>query len=317
MKSFSFSSFDETKLYVKHWSSLQEASRGLILIAHGLCETADYYDDFSAEAIKQGFDVVVPEARGHGRTAGDINSPDYPSIAGNPGKDSLNNMAKDLFALTQFIQKDQQKRPVFLLGHSMGAIVAQLYAMKYSKHLFGLILTGLPRIENTDHLLKVVNEEIIAFGLKSPCKKTFNEMFSMVNAPFEPVKTDLDWITSDEDMISESLVLPTTLVSFNNEFYRDFLLSYLETNKIENWKENSRTLPIFLLGGGMDVVGSFGKSIEDKYHMLKSAGIEEVNFKIYDGLRHSILREKKRKEVIKDIMEWIEFQLLRCSTPCK
>lgn len=309
MQSLNFLSFDGTQLYVKHWVSLKNQSAGLIIIAHGLGETADYYDEFSEEAIKYGFEVVIPDARGHGKTAGDINSPGYLSKSGNPGADSLHNMAEDLFALTQFIQKDHPKRPVFLLGHSMGSLVAQLYAMKHSKYLRGLILTGLPAIEDAHHLLNTVNDEIITDGLKSPCKNTFNAMFSCLNAPFKPVKTELDWITSDEAMISESLALPTTFVLFNNQFYRDFLLAFCETNDTKNWNNIDRSASISLFGGGMDAAGNFGESIKNKYQMLISIGIKDVNYKIYDGLRHSILREIKRKEVIKDILEWIELQI--------
>jgi alpha-beta hydrolase superfamily lysophospholipase len=315
MQSLCFVSFDGTKLYVKHWTSLQNESRGLIMVAHGLGETADYYNEFSEEAIKHGFDVVIPDARGHGRTAGDIDSPDYLSKGGNPGADSLNNMAEDLLALSQFMQKDYVTRPVFLIGHSMGSVVAQLYVMKHGKQLVGLILAGLLSLENAPDLLNIVNDEIITNGLKSPCKKAFQEMFSKMNAPFEPVKTDLDWLTSNEDMSSESLALPTTYVLFNNEFYRDFLLAFFEINENKNWKNIKRTISILLLGGRMDVAGNFGESIRNKYNMLKSIGFKDVNYQIYDGLRHSILRETKRKKVIKDILEWLELQINKRFNP--
>lgn len=302
LKSIYFTSFDGTKIYAKQWLSSKIEKRGLIIIAHGLGETADYYDEFSSEAIKYGFDVAIPEARGHGNTAGDVNSPNYLSVSGNPGMDSLHNMARDLFVLTQLMQKGCQQRPVLLLGHSMGSIVGQLYAQMYSNQLFGLILTGLPFIEKVNELINTVNKEIKLRGLKAPSIETFNEMFSGVNTPFEPIKTDLDWITSDDNLIDEMLSLPTTSVLFNNEFYRDFLLAYLETKKLNNIK---KSISILLLCGGMDVISQYGKGLKEQYDIFTKNEIKDVSFKIYDNLRHSILRETMRKEVTNDILEWI------------
>ena len=300
-KRFYFSSFDGTTLHVKHWYSNRSQKKGLILIAHGLGETSDYYDDFCAEAINYGFDVVIPEARGHGKTAGDN--------GGNPGKDSMHNMAEDLNALLQYIKKDNPYDKVVLLGHSLGSVVAQLFALKYSEELIGLVLTGIPYLDNTNELLAIVNREIASRGLKAPCMNAFQTIFSDINKPFEPVKTDLDWITSDENMVKESLALPYTFVLFSNEFYRDFFKSVIETNETANWHNISGSCSILLLSGAMDVMGQYGRSIKEKYAQLTTIGIKNLRYKIYESLRHSILREVSRQEVIRDILEWIRLRI--------
>ncbi|EPR13578.1 alpha/beta hydrolase [Ruminiclostridium papyrosolvens] len=300
-QSFYFSSFDGTTLYVKHWYSIKSQKKGLILIAHGLGETADYYDDFCTEAIGYGFDVVIPEARGHGKTAGEK--------GGNPGKDSMHNMVEDLNELLQAVKRDNSYNKVVLLGHSLGSLVAQLFAIKYSEQLIGLVLTGIPYLDNINELLAIVNREIESRGLKAPCTDAFQTLFSGINKPFEPVKTDLDWITSDENMVKESLALPSTFVLFSNEFYRDFFKSVKETNETANWHNISSSCSILLLSGGMDAMSQYGRSIKEKYTQLTAIGIKNLRYKIYENLRHSILREVSRQEVIRDILEWIRLRI--------
>lgn len=300
-QSFYFSSFDGTTLYVKQWYSIKSQKKGLILIAHGLGETADYYDDFCTEAISYGFDVVIPEARGHGKTAGDN--------CGNPGKDCIHNMAEDLYALLQAVKKENPYDKVVLLGHSLGSLAAQLFTLKYSQELIGLVLTGIPYLENVNELLVIVNREIESRGLKAPCIDAFQTMFSCINKPFEPVKTNLDWITSDENMIKESMSLPSTFVLFNNEFYGEFFQSLIETSKIENWNNISQSCSILLLSGGMDVMSQYGRSIKEKYSQLTAIGIKNLRYKIYENMRHSIIREVSRQEVIRDILEWIRLRI--------
>jgi alpha-beta hydrolase superfamily lysophospholipase len=61
-----------------------------------------------------------------------------------------------------------------------------------------------------------------------------------------------------------------------------------------------------LLSGGDDVITVKGKSITVLAEMLVSAGNDNIELKIYPGLRHSILREKKRRSVFGDILRWLD-----------
>ena len=308
-ENFYFDTSDGQRIFVKHWHAAGDHADGTIFIAHGLGETADYYDEFSDRASALGFDVVIPELRGHGRTAGDVNSATYSLSGGNPGANSLHKMAEDLHVLTDKAEKDNPGKPVFLLGHSMGSVVAQLFAFTYGKQLNGLLLTGVPSVENAPDLLKLIDTEISERGRKAPCRDTFHAMFDSVNKPFDPVKTELDWITSDEESIRQSLELPYTSILFNNEFYRDFLVALTETAAPDGWNNVPKELPVTLLCGGSDVMTQNGKRIIERVTELRALGIRDVQFNIYPNLRHSILRERGRVEVMDDILRWIQLRL--------
>jgi alpha-beta hydrolase superfamily lysophospholipase len=293
------------RLYVKCTPCIASQTRGNLIISHGLAETAEYYDEFSSFISAAGYNVAVPELRGHGRTAGDITDSEYKNQGGHPGPDSLNGMANDLRAVSERIKKETGK-PVFLLGHSMGSVAAQLCVMRSHDLFAGTVLMGVPDPGDAQAMLDLVSDEIRRNGPNAECHDTFLAMFGNVDAPFRPVRTAFDWITSDEKMADYSAALPNSAVLFCNSFYYDFLSAILVTSRPESWKEADNTLPFLLLSGGDDVITVKGKSITALAEMLVSAGNDNIELKIYPGLRHSILREKKRRSVFGDILRWLD-----------
>lgn len=300
---------DGRKIYVRRWEAAGPRERGALFIAHGMGETADYYDEFAAAATERGFSVVLPEMRGHGRTAGNIRSPDYRRTGGNPGPDSLHGMAQDMCVFIAGRLRQLPGGPIFLLGHSMGAVVAQLLVGAHGDRLAGLILTGVPSSRAVPALLPVVEREIVRNGSRAVSRDTFDAMFGHANDPFAPVETPLDWITGDREMARQSLAMPYTAVPFTNEFYRDFLLAMRRVDDPAAWDKTPRRLPICLMGGGCDVVGEQGAALRRKQQMLRSLGFADVRCEVFPGLRHSILRETRRREVAESILAWMESHL--------
>jgi alpha-beta hydrolase superfamily lysophospholipase len=299
-------STDAVNLYAEHWPVAKEKLKGIIQIAHGLGENAHYYREFSETAAQAGFSVYIHEARGHGRTAGDVNSPDYADKGGDAGKDGFVAMREDLHTLTRHIRERHPQIPVFLLGHSMGALVAALYASQYGSDISGLITTGAPLYAlDSERLLPVAEKEIALHGLKAPCRTVFQQLFGHLNASFEPARTMLDWVTSDAEMIEESLQLLYTYVLFNNEFYRDFLRTLQQVQQDERVYAIPGTLPVYLLSGGRDVITENGHDTLIYQERYQHAGVLDVQYKIYENKRHSILREVNRAEVWEDIFRWI------------
>jgi alpha-beta hydrolase superfamily lysophospholipase len=306
-REFFFEATDQEKIYTKAWLVNRNAIRGIIQIAHGLGETADYYTDFSQRATQAGFAVYILEARGHGRTAGDVQSPEYNQKGGDIGDGGFEQLRDDQYSLTKLIKAEFPGVPLFLLGHSMGAVVARLYAFVYGAEIDGLILTGASSPSHrTDALLQLIEQEIAEKGLKTPSQDTFEVMFSKLNTAFEPIRTPLDWITSDNAMIDYSLQQPYTYILFNNQFYR---FSFLALKEADNPAKIPAGLPVYLLSGNRDIITDKGKATVAQAERYKSAGVKDVEYKLYPNVRHSILREVNRAEVSADIFDWIAQRL--------
>lgn len=302
---FYYSAVDGEMIYAKHWPVDKEFIKGTIHILHGLGEISEYYEEFSRIANHEGFAVFINEARGHGRTAGDVTSPYYKNKAGDIGREGFTCMYEDARVLTRLIKSEYRNKPVFMLGHSMGSVTARLYSAHYGENIDGLILTGALSIpDNINALQAAADNEISRNGLRAPCSDTFSMFFKNVNKQFEPVDTELDWITSDREMIEVSLKLPYTYILFNNGFYKSLLVKLVEVNKSENISKSPVNLPVYLLSGGKDSITDNGRKTEILFEAYKNAGFNDLQYKIFENCRHSILREKNRIEVAHDILNW-------------
>jgi len=67
-----------------------------------------------------------------------------------------------------------------------------------------------------------------------------------------------------------------------------------------------KTLPVFLVAGDGDPVGDMGKGVEAAAQLLRDAGVEAVDCKIYEGMRHEIHNEIGKDRVYDDLATWIE-----------
>lgn len=311
-KEFYFIDEKGKSIYTKKWHSEGIEIVGVIQIAHGLGETVEYYDELANFFAERGYAVYINEALGHGRTAGDIKDPNYKFSGGDAGIDCINHMVDDLKKLTGIIKKQNPDKPVFLIGHSFGSVLAQIYAYRYGEELNGVIYSGVLgciKKEKLDSLINVAETESEELGRHASSRKAFNEFFAHANDQFNVIGTGFEWITSDKQLLKESLESPYANIPFNVGFYVDFAHSIKDVTDEKNIKEIPKDLPVFSVSGGNDYFSDNGENVIKLINKYKEVGIENVSFKIYRGKRHSILREVNRNVVYRDILKWIEKQI--------
>jgi pimeloyl-ACP methyl ester carboxylesterase len=95
-----------------------------LIILHGLLGSSQNWHRV-ARALSDQFNIIVPELRNHGESP--------------HGKHSFDLMRGDLFELLNHQQID---KPI-LLGHSMGGLVAMLFAFSYPERLRALIVVDI------------------------------------------------------------------------------------------------------------------------------------------------------------------------------
>lgn len=308
-KTFFYKDQQGVKLFTQKWFPCDKSKiKGVIQIAHGMGETTDYYREFSENMVKAGFAIYINEARGHGRTAGDINELSYSENAGYMGEDGITWMVEDIKLLTDIIKIENPGVPNFLLGHSLGSVLAQIYAYKYGNEVNGIVYSGTTgpidkkRIKK---LVRVVEKEVIESGRKAPSIETANYFFKHYNDKFQPVKTDYDWLTSDFDMLKDTLSSPYAAIDYKVGYYEDFINALKNLHRKRFIKKIPKDLPIFSVSGSDDPFGNYGESIMELFEIYERVGIKDVTYKIYKNGRHEMLREKNRNEVTKDLQHWL------------
>jgi pimeloyl-ACP methyl ester carboxylesterase len=121
--------------------SVAEPVRGLILALHGGGYSAGYWNcpvrgtSFFTLAAKLGFHVVAPDRPGYG------SSRDF-----NPARLGLDNQVEFLFdALEDWSSSNAFSGPAFVIGHSLGGIIALLMAAHpRAQHLCAVDVLGVP-----------------------------------------------------------------------------------------------------------------------------------------------------------------------------
>ena len=119
------------KLFAQSWRP-EGAPQAVLAIVHGFGEHSGRYTNVVGHFVPRGYAVHGFDLRGHGRSPGQ--------------RGHINSWAEyrdDVKAFLGHVAKQEPGRPVFLLGHSLGSIIAMDYALHHSQGLSGLILSGL------------------------------------------------------------------------------------------------------------------------------------------------------------------------------
>jgi alpha-beta hydrolase superfamily lysophospholipase len=293
---------DGTSLHVYRWLP-DNPAEGVILAVHGMGEHGGRYERFAERMNEAGLAVCAHDQRGHGQTAG---SPDEMGhIADENGWELL---VDDIRELAEAIRRDHPDRPMFLLGHSMGSLLARRYIQRFGEDLSGVILIatggdpGLPGKVGLQIALRGIKQH----GARVPSKLLQNVLFGKFNRRFHPRRTGFDWLNRDEQEVDNYIRDPWVARSYSFAFFRDLIGGTIALHQPHSFNATPRDLPILLLSGEQDPLGGFAKDVIRIRNRYQAIGCTDVTMKLYPGARHELLHELNREEVYADILEWIK-----------
>ena len=108
-----------------HW--IPDSAKGAIVIAHGWSEHSGRYSALAEWLVEEGYEVHAVDHRGHGKSEGKRGHvrrwTDY---------------AEDLEGLRSTVKHEKQ----YLIGHSMGGMIAILHSLQYPERFSALALSG-------------------------------------------------------------------------------------------------------------------------------------------------------------------------------
>ena len=92
-----------------------------------------------------------------------------------------------------------------MFGHSMGSMIARLYATKYGEELDGLILCGTSEIfPEMENIVSELKAEIDAGNGEQVDPDYQNRMFEWMTERIENPNTPNDWISKDPDIVDHA-----------------------------------------------------------------------------------------------------------------
>src|SRR2546421_196062 len=138
-----FKGYNDFELFYQAWKP--ENSTATLVVTHGLGEHSECYNRL-AEGIRElPIEMIAWDLRGHGRSEGK---------RGVVRK--FSDYCEDLVHFLNFIKKHNEKKSIYLLGHSMGGLINSLTVIeKGSLGLSGLVFSSpLMRINVTVPTIK-------------------------------------------------------------------------------------------------------------------------------------------------------------------
>lgn len=279
--------------------------RGVIQIVHGMCDYFSRYTAFAKYLCGLGFVVCGNDHLGHGGSAPKVSDLGFFAV-----QDGWKFLVRDVAQLSEIMKKRYPQLPYFVMGHSMGSLIVRLYLMKYGKTLSGAILCGTIGPQPFAGMAIRMADSIVRS--KSPTYRSgflAKAALRGYNRRFEKQSSGFGWISRDPKAVAMFQSDEKCNFLLTSSAYRDLFQLVLQSNRAKCFKQTPHHLPMLILAGDKDPVGSCGEGVRHVASLYHAAGVRSVDLIFYKGARHDLLNEINRKDVYGDISRWLEVQL--------
>ncbi len=125
-----------TKIWWK--SQTHPNAKGTVVVIHGAAEHSGRYEYVTDRLIDAGYNVYRLDHRGHGKSA-------LPELGNKVVRGHIDDFHYIVDDMNQLVQKAKSENPglkTYMLGHSMGALAAQFYGIKYPGQIDAFVTNG-------------------------------------------------------------------------------------------------------------------------------------------------------------------------------
>ena len=266
------STHDGLRLFMRRWYPA-DAPRAAVAVLHGLAEHSERHVALAEALASQGYAVVAPDLRGHGRSEGAW------AYVGD-----FEDYLRDLDSLFVEVQSRYPECPYFLFGHSMGGTIAALWAITRRPALGGLILSS-PAVRLWQDSNLTLNLLLAVLNRLVP---------KMATIPLRAYEISRDpEVVRDYDR--DPLVYRGGVrVRMGYSLARAARLLRERANEIE--------APLLILQGTEDrLVHPQGALL-----LHQKARSRDKTLRLYEGLYHETLHEPEQETVLADLLAWLE-----------
>lgn len=264
-------SSDQTPLFYRHYAV--DGQKATVLLVHGFGEHCGRYAHVIEQLLKRHFEVFCIDFRGHGRSQGPRGD-----------VERFEQYEEDLNAAIKYIvaQKKSGKK-LFILAHSMGALVSMKLMAKQPEGIAGIVLSA----------------PLFALSMSIPAwKKCGATMLAKVMPTIKfPAGIKGEQLSTDRQLAQAYDDDPLVLK----------LISVRAFGQIQEGLKGATDLRLknafFMQVAGQDTIVDPQAAL-DWFQRVKDN--RDVKMKLYESFLHEIYNEKQREEAINDALTWIE-----------
>jgi len=276
---------DGLYIYIRKW--VVKNPRAVVFISHGYGEHIGRYEHIATALNEYGYSVFGIDHQGNGQSEGDGGF-----------VSSFSDYTSDFIEFVRFIQQKyllNYQMPSFLLGHSMGGVIAIQVARESEKKensiwpWSGIILSA-PAI---------VPDPKTA----TPFMITLANTLSRFLPKLRPTFLDSKAVSRIESVIDSYEYDPLV---FHGGISINFGAEYLKT--VNDIKKNIKNIhfPFIILQGSADrlCVPSGAE------YFFQETSSEDKTIKRYEGAYHELFNDLCQKEVFSDVFRWMDSRTL-------
>jgi acylglycerol lipase len=264
-----------THIFYQAW--LPEGDvKAVLPIVHGLGDHSGRYMNVVNHFVPLGYVVYGVDQPGHGKSDGPR---EY--------VESFDEFSDTLTAYLAMVKEWQPGKPIFLLSHSIGGLIASYYLLDHQAEFQGAVFSA-PVVKVASHVTQMTVFMARTLSLLAPKAGVL---------PVDPAT-----LSRDPDVVNAYINDPLvfhgkTTARLSAEMLRALTRVSAETGKI--------TLPFLAMQGGADrLVDPDGAQI-----LYERAGSKDKTLKIYDGLYHEIFNEPEHERVLGIVETWLAARL--------
>ena len=272
-KQGTFKGANGTELFYQSWHP-SDIAKAVVVMVHGHGGHSGIFARIVEALIEQNYLVYAFDLRGNGRSPGQrgyINS--------------WTEFRQDLTAFMELVTAEKPELPLFLLGQSLGGAIALDYALRKADSLRGLI----------------VMSPALGLGI-SPGLLLISKLLSATLPRFS-LDTGIDFAACSRDA-----ELIATLEKDSLRHSKGTTRLATELLKTINWINDHAgdlKIPILILHGSVDEV-TLAENSRAFFNRLTIADKELIE---YPDSRHELQHELNYKEVLEDIVNWLNKHL--------
>ena len=252
-------------------------------LVHGVGEYALRYAPVADALVRAGYVVYAHDHRGHGKTAlsaeqlGELGEGGWAELVADIGR--MGTRAKDA----------HPGLPLGLIAHSLGSFGAQQFLLDHSGDVTAVVLSGTAVIDLLEPMM----------DLDAPMD------LSGFNAPFQPPRTDFDWLSRDEAQVDAYIADPLCGFGLDMAGGKAMFVAARQLADAGRVAGMRSDLPVYIVVGEQDPVNGGMALVNELVRRYSAAGLTDVTLVSYPEARHEVFNEINRDEVIAGVITWL------------
>jgi alpha-beta hydrolase superfamily lysophospholipase len=292
--------YNELHCYV--WEKVENV-KGVVQILHGVNEHGLRYIEFAEYLNRNGYVVYLTEhlSQGLSRTSKDGEVVDF-------GKSGQLKLIDGMNKTRALIKEEYKNQKIYAVGHSLGALIIRNYLLYNKNEYEKIILTGsgLSSVKGLGGFMFFGG--IISMFKGNKPSKLFDGLFRKTQLRLnEKVEINhfIEWLTRDEELTEINKKDQYLFIRLSVNSFMSLLKLVKNANNMNNIRDKySDNINMLVLSGTHDPSTEFGEGTRLLYEYLREIGLKG-SMRLYPEARHDLLQETNRKEVFKDILEFM------------